>query len=360
MADVQTTEAQEEYALDRDCTTLSRHVLQQLQSFSANAQDLSALMNRIALAGKLIARRLSRAGLMEGALGFTGGINVQGESVKKMDVYSNDVFISVFKQSGLVCRLASEEMEKPYYIPENCPIGRYTLLYDPIDGSSNTDINLTLGSIFAIRQQEGNDIDGSAGDLLQDGHKQIAAGYILYGPSTMLVYSIGKGVHSFTLDPSLGEFILSDENIKIPNHGSVYSVNEGNFWQWDESFREYIRYVHRTEGYTARYGGAMVGDIHRILVQGGVFLYPGTLQKPEGKIRLLYESAPLAFLIEQAGGRASTGTGNILDVVPEKLHQRTPLIIGSKDDVALVESFIQQQAEAEDEKIIRARSRVPQ
>jgi fructose-1,6-bisphosphatase I len=360
MADVQTTEAQEEYALDRDCTTLSRHVLQQLQSFSADAQDLSALMNRIALAGKLIARRLSRAGLMEGALGFTGGINVQGESVKKMDVYSNDVFISVFKQSGLVCRLASEEMEKPYYIPENCPIGRYTLLYDPIDGSSNTDINLTLGSIFAIRQQEGNDIDGSAGDLLQDGHKQIAAGYILYGPSTMLVYSIGKGVHSFTLDPSLGEFILSDENIKIPNHGSVYSVNEGNFWQWDESFREYIRYVHRTEGYTARYGGAMVGDIHRILVQGGVFLYPGTLQKPEGKIRLLYESAPLAFLIEQAGGRASTGTGNILDVVPEKLHQRTPLIIGSKDDVALVESFIQQQAEAEDEKIIRARSRVPQ
>ncbi len=360
MADVQTTEAQEEYALDRDCTTLSRHVLQQLQSFSANAQDLSALMNRIALAGKLIARRLSRAGLMEGALGFTGGINVQGESVKKMDVYSNDVFISVFKQSGLVCRLASEEMEKPYYIPENCPIGRYTLLYDPIDGSSNTDINLTLGSIFAIRQQEGNDIDGLAGDLLQDGHKQIAAGYILYGPSTMLVYSIGKGVHSFTLDPSLGEFILSDENIKIPNHGSVYSVNEGNFWQWDESFREYIRYVHRTEGYTARYGGAMVGDIHRILVQGGVFLYPGTLQKPEGKIRLLYESAPLAFLIEQAGGRASTGTGNILDVVPEKLHQRTPLIIGSKDDVALVESFIQQQAEAEDEKIIRARSRVPQ
>lgn len=215
-------------ALDRDCTTLSRHVLQQLQSFSADAQDISALMNRIALAGKLIARRLSRAGLMEGVLGFTGSVNVQGESVKKMDVYANDVFISVFKQSGLVCRLASEEMEEPYYIPENCPIGRYTLLYDPIDGSSNTDINLSLGSIFAIRQQEGNDADGTAQDLQQNGHKQIAAGYILYGPSTMLVYSIGKGVHSFTLDPSLGEFILSDENIQIPNHGSIYSVNEGN------------------------------------------------------------------------------------------------------------------------------------
>lgn len=359
MVDAQQTDAQE-YGLDRDCTTLSRHVLQQLQNFSAEAQDLSALMNRIALAGKIIARRLSRAGLMEGVLGFTGDINVQGESVKKMDVYANDVFISVFKQSGLVCRLASEEMENPYYIPENCPIGRYTLLYDPIDGSSNTDNNLSLGSIFAIRQQEGEDVDGTASDLLQNGRKQIAAGYILYGPSTMLVYSIGKGVHSFTLDPSLGEFILTEENIQIPNHGPVYSVNEGNFWQWDDSFREYIRYVHRTEGYTARYGGAMVGDIHRVLVQGGVFLYPGTIKQPEGKLRLLYESAPLAFLIEQAGGRASTGNQEILDVVPEKLHQRTPLIIGSKDDVALVESFIQKQAKEQSEKIMLERSRVPQ
>ncbi len=252
--------------LDRDCTTLSRHVLQQCQSFSAEAQDLSALMNRIGLAGKLIARHLSRAGLMEGVLGFTGDVNVQGESVKKMDVYANDVFIAVFQQSGLVCRLASEEMDKPYYIPENCPIGRYTLLYDPIDGSSNTDTNLSLGSIFSIRQQEGDDTDGKAVDLLTNGRKQLAAGYILYGPSTMLVYTIGKGVHSFTLDPSLGEFILTEENIKIPNHGSVYSVNEGNFWQWEESIREYIRYVHRTEGYTARYSGAMVSDIHRILV----------------------------------------------------------------------------------------------
>ncbi len=355
MTDVQQIQ-EDEYALNRDCTTLSRHVLEQLHSFGADAQDLSALMNRIALAGKLISRRLSRAGLMEGVLGFTGETNVQGESVKKMDVYSNDVFISVFKQSGLVCRLASEEMEKPYYIPENCPIGRYTLLYDPIDGSSNTDINLTLGSIFAIRQQVGTDSDGTAQDLLQDGHMQIAAGYILYGPSTMLVYSIGKGVHSFTLDPSLGEFILTEENITIPSHGAIYSVNEGNFWQWDESFREYIRYVHRTEGYTARYGGAMVGDIHRILIQGGVFLYPGSEQKPEGKLRLLYESAPLAFLIEQAGGRATTGIQEIMDVVPEKLHQRTPLIIGSKDDVALVESFIQKQTQHQ----IRERSRVPQ
>ncbi len=328
--------------LDRDCTTLSRHVLQQLQSFDAEAQDISAIMNRIALAGKLIARRLSRAGLMEGVLGFTGEENVQGESVKKMDVYANDVFISVFKQSGLVCRLASEEMEKPYYIPENCPVGRYTLLYDPIDGSSNVDINLNVGSIFSIRQQEGEDLNGEAEDLLQNGHKQLAAGYILYGPSTMLVYSIGKGVHSFILDPSLGEFILAEENIVMPRHGKIYSVNEGNFWQWEDSIREYIRYMHRHDGYTARYSGALVGDLHRILMQGGVFLYPGTKKKPEGKLRLLYETAPLAWLIEQAGGKASTGTKPLLDFVPTMLHQRTPAVLGSTEDVELVESFIRE------------------
>jgi len=343
MTDVDRSLAQER-TLDRDCTTLSRHVLQQLQSFSAEAQDLSALMTRIALAAKLISRHLSRAGLVEGVLGVTGTVNVQGESVKKMDVYANDVFISVFKQSGLVCRLASEEMEKTYYIPENCPIGRYTLLYDPIDGSSNVDINLNIGAIFSIRKQEGDDIDGEARDLLQHGRKQIAAGYVLYGPSTMLVYSIGKGVHSFTLDPSLGEFILTNENIRVPEHGPIYSVNEGNFWQWEEPIRDYIRYVHRHEGYTARYSGALVGDFHRILSQGGVFLYPGTLKKPEGKLRLLYETAPLAFLMEQAGGRASTGTQDLLAVVPKTLHQRTPLIIGSQEDVALVESFIQERA----------------
>ena len=330
-----------EHTLDRDCTTLSRHVLQHLQSFSPEAQDLSAIMNRIALAGKLISRRLSRAGLMEGVLGFTGEENVQGESVKKMDIFANEVFISVFKQSGLVCRLASEEMEKPYYIPENCPIGRYTLLYDPIDGSSNVDVNLNVGSIFSIRQQEGNDLDGEAQDLLQNGRKQLAAGYILYGPATILVYSIGDGVHSFFLDPSLGEFILAQENIQIPEHGPVYSTNEGNFWQWDDAIRDYTRYVHRHEGYTARYSGALVGDIHRILMQGGVFLYPGTVKKPEGKLRLLYETAPLAFLVEQAGGRASTGMEDLLEVVPDKLHTRTPLIIGSTEDVKLVESFIQ-------------------
>lgn len=338
-----------EYSLDRDCQTLSQHVLQQFKDFTAQAQDVSAIMNRIALAAKLVSRRLSRAGLMAGALGFTGETNVQGESVKKMDIYANDVFVSVFKQSGLVCRLASEEMEKPYYIPENCPIGRYTLLYDPIDGSSNVDINLNVGSIFSLRQQEREDLDGQAKDLLQNGDRQIGAGYVLYGPSTILVYTLGRGVHSFILDPSLGEFILAEENITIPQHGPVYSVNEGNYWQWNESIREYIRYVHRHEGYTSRYSGALVGDFHRILLQGGVFLYPGTVKQPEGKLRLLYESAPLALLAEQAGGKASTGMARILDLVPEKIHQRTPLVIGSTEDVELVESFIQDWARREAE-----------
>lgn len=340
-----------DHALDRDTTTLSRHVFQQLQSFDPDAQDLSALMNRIALAGKMIARRLTRAGLVEDALGFTGRTNVQGEAVKRMDVFANQVFISVLKQSGLVCRLASEEMEKPYYIPENCPLGRFTLLYDPIDGSSNVDINLNVGSIFAIRRQEGDDLDSSASDLLQDGHKQIAAGYILYGPSTVLVYSIGHGVHAFTLDPSLGEFILAAENIQIPHHGPIYSVNEGNFWQWDESIRNYTRYMHRHEGYSARYSGALVGDFHRILFQGGVFLYPGTVKTPNGKLRLLYEAAPLAYLAEQAGGASSNGAQNILDVVPGELHQRVPLFIGSQENVEQVESFIKEQKRVDQEAI---------
>ena len=338
---VDTYQPSHEATLDRDSMTLSRHVLQQLQSFGPDAQDVSALMSRIALAGKLIARRLSRAGLVEDALGFTGRGNVQGESVKKMDVYDNDDFISDFKQSGLVCRLASEEMEEPFYIPENCPVGRYTLLYDPIDGSSNVDINLNVGSVFAIRKQQGDDEDQTGSDLLTSGREQVAAGYILYGPSTVLVFSIGRGVHSYTLDPSLGEFILSSENIQIPAHGSNYSVNEGNFWQWEDHYRDYIRYMHRHEGYSGRYSGALVGDFHRILMQGGVFLYPGTVKNPDGKLRLLYESAPLAFLAEQAGGRATTGTQTILDVLPDRLHMRTPLILGSSDDVALVESFIQ-------------------
>ncbi|AFY71045.1 D-fructose 1,6-bisphosphatase [Thalassoporum mexicanum PCC 7367] len=330
----------QESDIGRDLTTLSRHVLSQIGTHDPDAYDMSALMNRIGLAGKMVSRRLSRAGLLEDALGVTGDVNVQGESVKKMDQYANRIFVRAFEQSGLVCRLASEEMEKPYYIPENCPIGRYTLLFDPIDGSSNIDANLAVGTIFSVRQQEGIDTTGDADDLLQPGHKQVAAGYILYGSSTMFVYTIGKGVHSFTLDPSLGEFILSQENVQVPESGSTYSINEGNYCHWEENIREYIRHLHRQPGYSARYSGALVADFHRILFQGGVFLYPGMTTQPEGKLRLLYESAPLAFLITQAGGLATTGKVDIMDVVPPKLHARTPLIVGSRKDVELATSFM--------------------
>lgn len=330
----------QEHHLSQDFVTLSNHVLSQAGNYSADAYDLSSLMSRIALAGKMIARRLSQAGLVADTLGVTGDTNVQGEEVKKMDLYANRVFIRAFEKSGLVCRLISEEMANPYYIPENCPIGRYTLLYDPIDGSSNIDANLAVGSIFAVRQQVGNDQDQQGLDLLQPGAGQIAAGYILYGSSTMFVYTIGKGVHAFTLDPSLGEFILSQEYIQIPAHGSTYSINEGNFWQWQENMREYVRHIHRQAGYSARYSGALVADIHRILFQGGVFLYPGTISHPEGKLRLLYEAAPLAFLITQAGGRAITGHGEVLAASAASLHGRTPLFIGSREDVAVVETFL--------------------
>ncbi len=326
--------------LSRDVLTLSRHVLQRFEGSVSEAQDFSALMNRIGLAGKMIARRLGQSGLIENALGVTGEVNVQGEVQQKMDEYSNRAFIRVLEQTGLVCRIVSEEMTAPARLIENCPLSRYALVFDPLDGSSNIDANLAVGSIFSVLQAEGID-EGNNEDLLQPGRRQVAAGYILYGPGTQLVYSIGNGVHSFTLDPSLGEFILARSSIQTPARGSVYSVNEGNFCQWDSPMQDYIRFVHRHEGYTARYSGALVADFHRILLQGGVYLYPGTQKKPEGKLRLMYEASPLAYLIEQAGGVATTGDQPILDIQPQALHQRVPLIIGSTENVAEVVGCLQ-------------------
>lgn len=325
--------------MSRDVLTLSRYVLQEFEEFTPDAQDFSALMNRIALAGKMIGRRLSQSGLVENTLGVTGSINVQGEVQQQMDEYANQAFIRVLEQTGLVCRLVSEEMKAPALLPENCPLSRYALLFDPLDGSSNIDSNLTVGSIFSILQADGRDL-GNNEDLLQAGDRQLAAGYILYGPSTQLVYSLGKGVHSFTLDPSLGEFILSNSTIQIPKRGSTYSINEGYFCHWESGMQDYIRFVHRQEGYTSRYSGALVADFHRILLQGGVYLYPGTQTKPEGKLRLMYEASPLAYLVEQAGGVATTGRERILDIEPQALHQRVPLIIGSPENVAEVEKCL--------------------
>lgn len=333
-----------ERELNQGFMTLSRHVLQSFGTYSPEAQDFSTLLRRISLAGKMIGRNLSKAGLVENTLGVTGTLNVQGEEVKKMDEYANSAFIRAIEQSGLVCRLVSEEMEESYHLPENCSLGRYAVLFDPIDGSSNIDADLSIGSIFSIIRAEGTEVDNNE-DLLQQGYKQLAAGYILYGPSTQFVYSMGKGVHAFILDPSLGEFVLWKENIRTPQRGSTYSVNEGYFCQWAGAMQEFIRFVHRTDGYTARYSGALVADVHRILMYGGVYLYPGTLAQPQGKLRLLYEASPLAYLLEQAGGRAITTEGErILDIHPADLHQRVPLVIGSADNVSEVADIMAKHA----------------
>ncbi|MEM9534408.1 MAG: class 1 fructose-bisphosphatase [Cyanobacteria bacterium P01_A01_bin.3] len=334
---------------DRELTqgfmTLSRHVLQSFGNYSSEAQDFSSLLHRISLAGKMIGRNLSKAGLVENTLGVTGSVNVQGEEVKKMDEYANAAFIRAIEQSGLVCRLVSEEMEDSYHLPENCSLGRYAVLFDPIDGSSNIDADLSIGSIFSIIRAEGADVENNE-DVLQPGHKQLAAGYILYGPSTQFVYSMGKGVHAFILDPSLGEFVLWRENIQTPERGSTYSVNEGYYCHWAGAMQEFIRYVHRTDGYSARYSGALVADVHRILMYGGVYLYPGTVAKPDGKLRLLYEASPLAYLLEQAGGSAvTTGGDRILDIHPTDLHQRVPLVIGSSTNVSEVDAILREHAE---------------
>ncbi len=334
----ETSPEPESWSLSRDAMTLSRHVLQHFDDeFTADAKVFSALMSRMALAGKMIARRLGRAGLIEDTLGVAGTVNIQGEEQKQMDVYANQAFLRVLEQTGLVCRIVSEEMEVPTRLPENCALSRYAVLVDPLDGSSNIDADLTVGSIFSVLQAEGLNEDDQ--DLLQPGSAQIASGYILYGPSTQLIYSLGRGVHSFTLDPSLGEFILTQTDIQMPRQGSIYSTNEGNFSHWSDGVRHYVQSVPRQKGYASRYSGALVADVHRILLQGGVYLYPGTDKSPEGKLRLMYEASPLAFLIEQAGGRATTGYERILDIQPTVLHQRVPLIIGSSENVAEVEQF---------------------
>ena len=339
-----TLDSSSDRELNQGFMTLSRHVLQSFGAYTPDAQDFSSLMHRISLAGKMIRRNLSKAGLVENTLGVTGTLNVQGEEVKRMDEYANTAFIRAIEQSGLVCRLVSEEMEESYHLPENCSLGRYAVLFDPIDGSSNIDADLSIGSIFSIIRAEGMEVENNE-DLLQPGRKQLAAGYILYGPSTQLVYSMGKGVHAFILDPSLGEFVLWRENIQTPQRGSTYSVNEGYYCQWTGAMQEFIRYVHRSDGFSARYSGALVADVHRILMYGGVYLYPGTQSKPEGKLRLLYEASPLAYLLEQAGGQAMTTAGDrILDIQPTSLHQRVPLVIGSALNVREVDEILKKHA----------------
>jgi len=325
--------------------TLTRHIIEKQAAHPGATGEFSALMVQIGLVGKMIAHDLRRAGLIN-ILGATGETNIQGEAVKKLDGIANETFLKVFQYSELVCALASEEMEKPVHLPENCPMGKYMLLFDPLDGSSNTDVNMPLGSIFSVLRYEGKAGLPSEAELIRRGTEQVAAGYLIYGSSTMLVFTAGQGVHGFTLDPGVGEYLLSHENIRIPAKGKVYAVNEGNFHKWPAGTRQFVEYLKTPDKatgrpYSTRYSGCLVADVHRMLLEGGIYLYPGETAKPEGKLRLLYEANPLAMVVEQAGGRASTGTMRILEVEPKGLHQRVPLLIGSPEDVILAEACIQ-------------------
>lgn len=310
--------------------------------------SMADLLARVGFVGKLVAQDLRRAGLLD-ILGTTGETNVQGEAVKKLDQRSNEIFLSVFEQSSHVCALASEEMDKPTFFSPRGPEAAYLLLVDPLDGSSNTDCNMPLGAIFSVLQYNRIGQTPSEQDFLQRGVNQAAAGYLLYGSSTMLVYTTGQGVHGFTLDPGIGEYVLSHENIRMPDQGKIYAANEGNYHKWTGGMRRYFDYLKSADKatgrpYSGRYSGCLVADVHRMLLSGGLYLYPGETDKPEGKLRLMYEANPLGWVVEQAGGKASTGTGRILDVEPKTLHQRVPLIIGSRRDVETADSFIQGRA----------------
>ncbi len=324
--------------------TLTRHILEQQASHPGATGEFSLLMAQIGLVGKLMAHDLRRAGLIN-ILGVSGGTNVQGEVVKKLDDLANETFIKVFQTSGLVCALASEEEEKPILLPRAWPQGKYMLLFDPLDGSSNTDVNMPLGSIFSILRFDDAQRPPSEHDLIKRGREQVAAGYVLYGSSTMLVYTTGHGVHGFTLDPGIGEYVRSHDPIQIPARGSVYATNEGNWQKWPTAMQRYVEQLKvkdksRGRPYSGRYSGCLVADVHRVLLTGGIYLYPAEVDKPEGKLRLLYEANPLGMVVEQAGGLASTGSQRILDVVPTALHQRVPLLIGSRDDVLDVEQAL--------------------
>ena len=329
--------------------TLNRFIIEQERMYPEATGAFTALLSDIALAAKIISYHVNKAGLVD-ILGQAGTTNVHGEEQTKLDVFANDVLVRSLAYGGKLCAMASEESEDLIPIPDEVPMGKYVCLFDPLDGSSNIDVNVSIGTIFSIyrRVTPGNG-PGALEDLLQPGYAQVCAGYVIYGSSTMLVYTTGTGVHGFTLDPSYGEFVLSHENIKIPPKGKIYSVNESYYDYWDEGMRNYIRWAKKanpSDGrpLNSRYIGSLVADFHRNLLKGGIFLYPGDNKSPDrrkGKLRLLYEANPLAFIVEQAGGKASDGYRRILDIRPDSLHQRTPLFIGSREDVEIVEAFLQ-------------------
>lgn len=327
--------------------TIERHIIDEERASNGATGDFSALLRDLTLAIKIIHREVIRAGLVD-ILGATNQENIQGEIVQKLDEFANDVIFRAMDHGGHLCVMASEENEALIKIPTDYPKGKYVLSFDPLDGSSNIDANVSIGTIFSIHQRITESGDGTEADVLQPGYKQIAAGYTIYGPSTMLVYTAGRGVYGFTLDPSVGEFLLSHDRIRIPEHKGIYSVNEGNYNKWSPEMRKYIDWCkldnpeEQKKAYSLRYIGSMVADVHRTLLYGGVFLYPADVKSKKGKLRLLYEANPMSFIVEQAGGKATDGLGNrLLEVQPTELHQRTPLVVGSPKNVEEVESFLQ-------------------
>lgn len=328
--------------------SIQRHLVEQERHFPNASGSLTDLLMDLTYAAKVISREVTKAGLVD-ILGLTGNENISGDAVKKLDVFAHDKLYTAMCHGGHLCVMASEEMPDFIPIPEQYPKGKYVLLFDPLDGSSNIDANVSIGTIFSIHRKKTPGTNGTLEDCLQKGTEQIAAGYIVYGSSTMLVYTTGQGVHGFTLDPSVGEFLLSHEDIKIPLKGKIYSINEGNAHFWDEGTRKYIDYLKDKDPetdrpYSLRYIGSLVADFHRTLLYGGIFLYPADYKdpkKPKGKLRLLYEAAPLAFVCEQAGGLAITGKERILNLQPTELHQKVPLIMGSKEDVLRYQKFFE-------------------
>ncbi len=327
--------------------TLNRHLVEQERLHPQATGAFTSLLSDIALAAKVISLHVNKAGLLP-ILGSVDTKNVFGEVQQKLDVFANDAMIRSLAFGGYVCAMASEENEDLIPIPDEYPTGKYICCFDPLDGSSNIDANVSIGTIFSIfRRTTPEDQPVSLEkDVLQPGYSQVCAGYVIYGSSTMLVYTTGAGVYGFTLDPSYGSFILSHPKIKIPSKGKIYSINEGNFNLWDEGVQNYVRWVktpaaNNGKPMTARYIGSLVSDFHRNLLKGGIFLYPADKKNKNGKLRLLYEANPLAFIVTQAGGKASDGFTRIQDIQPRELHQRTPLIIGSKEDVEIAEEFIQ-------------------
>ncbi|MFA9469199.1 MAG: class 1 fructose-bisphosphatase [Deltaproteobacteria bacterium] len=319
-------------------TTLERHLLDRQRRMPEATGDFTGLFQQISLAAKIIGSRVSKAGL-SGILGRTGTTNVQGEQVQKLDDFANSVIVSTVEAGGHVCVMGSEEVEEPIQIPSEYPQGKYVLQFDPLDGSGNIDINASIGTIFSIHRRLTPDGQpGTLKDLLQPGTDIVAAGYVIYGSSNMLVYSTGDQVDGFTYDPGVGEFFLSHPRIKIPQRGVIYSINEGNYHKWSESIQNWVDWIKAPaadkKAYGLRYIGAMVADLHRTLLRGGIFVYPADSKNKQGKLRLLYEASPMAFLVEAAGGTASDGARRILTLQPEELHQRTPVFMGSPDDVA--------------------------